>query len=180
MGLGWPGMERAQLTMTSLGLRAVCPSHGCSHLTLCRLPWSAMLAWLVRASSSAVEGPSGPRWSPSSASGSHVNCIVNFKLYCITGIEYLLSLYCCIIVLPGWILPSIKTGQQLYTAIVLIIFAVNCVRMRNIFHCEAHGNCCMRHQPLFQGTEHNLQTFLSNDNQAAGRYCLAAMGYQET
>ena len=44
------------LTMTSLGLRAACPSH----LTLCRLIWSAMLAWPVRASSSAVEGPSGP------------------------------------------------------------------------------------------------------------------------
>ena len=63
MGLGWPGMECAKsscLTMTSLGLRAACPCH----LTLCRLIWSAMLAWLVRASSSAVEGPSGPRQRP--------------------------------------------------------------------------------------------------------------------
>ena len=39
--------------MTSLGLQAACPSH----LTLCRLMWSAMLTWLVRASSSAVSGP---------------------------------------------------------------------------------------------------------------------------
>ena len=48
MGLGCPGMECAKnscLTMASLGLRAACPSH----LTLCRLIWSAMLAWLVRA-----------------------------------------------------------------------------------------------------------------------------------
>ena len=35
IGLGWPGMECAKsscLTMTSLGLRAACPSH----LTLCQ------------------------------------------------------------------------------------------------------------------------------------------------
>ena len=72
MGLEWPGMECAEsccLTMTSLGLRTACPSH----LTLCRLIRSAMLVWPVRASSSAVEGPSGHRWRgrhPSSASGS--------------------------------------------------------------------------------------------------------------
>ena len=34
-----------------------------------------------------------------------------------------------------------------------------------IFHCEAYGNCRLRHQPLFHGTKHNLKTFLSNDNQ---------------
>ena len=34
-----------------------------------------------------------------------------------------------------------------------------------IFHCEAYGKCQLRHQPLFHGTEHNLKTFLSNDNQ---------------
>ena len=31
--------------------------------------------------------------------------------------------------------------------------------------CEAYGNCRLKHQPLFHGTEHNLKTFLSNDNQ---------------
>ena len=53
MGLGWPGKECAKsscLTMTSLGLRAACPSH----LTLCRLIWSAMLAWPVRASNTVI------------------------------------------------------------------------------------------------------------------------------
>ena len=63
MGLEGPGMECAKsscMTMTSLGLLAACPSH----LTLCRLIWSAMLAWPERASSSAVEGPPGPRWRP--------------------------------------------------------------------------------------------------------------------
>ena len=48
-----------------------------------------------------------------------------------------------------------------------------------IFHCEAYGNCRLRHQPLFHGGGHNLnnnnnnrrlvtlnlKTFLSNDNQ---------------
>ena len=65
MGLGWPGMEFVNsscLTMTSLGLRAACPSH----LTLCRLR-SAMLAACmlvcpVVASNSDVEGP--PRTKP--------------------------------------------------------------------------------------------------------------------
>ena len=42
-----------------------------------------------------------------------------------------------------------------------------------IFHCEAYGNCRLRHQPLFHGTEHNLETFLSNDNQTG------IAGYQE-
>ena len=54
VGRGWPGMEcetSSCLTMTSLGLRAACPTH----LTLCRLIWSTMLAWLVRVSSSVVE-----------------------------------------------------------------------------------------------------------------------------
>ena len=31
-----------------------------------------------------------------------------------------------------------------------------------IFHCEAYGNCRLRHQPLFHGTKHNLKTFLTN------------------
>ena len=26
-----------------------------------------------------------------------------------------------------------------------------------IFHCEAYGKCRLRHQPLFHGTEHNLE-----------------------
>ena len=49
MGLGWPGMECAKsscLTMTSLGLRAACPSH----LTLCHLMRSAMLVWQTASS----------------------------------------------------------------------------------------------------------------------------------
>ena len=51
--------------------------------------------------------------------------------------------------------------------IVLIIIAVNFVRMRSmlvIFNCEVYGNCRKRHQPLFHGNEHNLKT-LPNDNQ---------------
>ena len=48
LGLVWPSVQ----TMTSLDLRATCPSD----LTLCRLRWLAMLAWLVVASSSALEG----------------------------------------------------------------------------------------------------------------------------
>ena len=30
---------------------------------------------------------------------------------------------------------------------------------------EVHAYCRLKHQPLFHGTEHNLKTFLSNDNQ---------------